>query len=44
MGIIVCQSCNETIEHFEGRKVTTLYAKCDGECKNCVEKKADQAK
>ncbi len=26
MGIIVCQSCGKTIEHFEEEKVTTLYA------------------
>ncbi|WP_017727135.1 GapA-binding peptide SR1P [Halalkalibacterium ligniniphilum] len=35
MGIIVCQSCNQTIEHFEEEKVTTLYAKCP----SCSEKK-----
>jgi hypothetical protein len=29
MGIIVCQSCEKTIEHFEEEKVTTLYAKCN---------------
>jgi phosphoribosylformylglycinamidine (FGAM) synthase-like enzyme len=29
MGIIVCQSCERTIEHFEEEKVTTLYAKCN---------------
>ncbi|MBU8906743.1 GapA-binding peptide SR1P [Desertibacillus haloalkaliphilus] len=34
MGIIVCQSCEKTIEHFEGEKVSTLYAKST-ECENC---------
>jgi hypothetical protein len=29
MGIIVCQTCERTIEHFEEEKVTTLYAKCN---------------
>ncbi|WP_252315707.1 GapA-binding peptide SR1P [Sinobaca sp. H24] len=28
MGTIVCQVCNETIEHFEGEKVATLYSSC----------------
>lgn len=37
VGIIVCQTCNTTIEHFEGEKVTTLYAKCSG-CEKCKEK------
>ncbi|WP_083249038.1 GapA-binding peptide SR1P [Bacillus solimangrovi] len=32
MGIIVCQSCNSTIDHYEDEKVTTLYSKCDGCC------------
>nr|WP_096199192.1 GapA-binding peptide SR1P [Bacillus sp. FJAT-45350] len=35
MGIIVCQTCNETIEHFDGEKVTTLYAKCAADCPKC---------
>lgn len=35
MGTIVCQSCNETIEHFEDVKVRTLYAKSG--CKKCEE-------
>lgn len=30
MGIIVCQQCDCTIDHFEDEKVSTLYAKCDG--------------
>ncbi|WP_247747305.1 GapA-binding peptide SR1P [Alkalihalobacillus sp. BA299] len=37
VGIIVCQTCNTTIEHFEGEKVTTLYAKCSG-CEKCKDK------
>ncbi|WP_050184023.1 GapA-binding peptide SR1P [Domibacillus robiginosus] len=28
MGTIVCQTCLETIEHFEEEKVTLLYADC----------------
>ncbi|WP_246944099.1 GapA-binding peptide SR1P [Bacillus pinisoli] len=28
MGVIICQTCEKTIEHFEEEKVTTLYAKC----------------
>ncbi|MDY7223176.1 GapA-binding peptide SR1P [Halalkalibacterium halodurans] len=35
MGTIVCQTCNQTIEHFEVEKVTTLYAKCP----SCNDKK-----
>ncbi|MDF0725345.1 GapA-binding peptide SR1P [Cytobacillus sp. S13-E01] len=31
MGTIICQICNNTIDHFEDEKVTTLYAKCE-EC------------
>ncbi|PLT28041.1 GapA-binding peptide SR1P [Peribacillus deserti] len=30
MGIIVCQTCNTTIDHYEDEKVNVLYsAKCD---------------
>ncbi|MCH1623940.1 GapA-binding peptide SR1P [Ferdinandcohnia quinoae] len=29
MGIIICQSCNSTIEVFENEKVSTLYSKCE---------------
>ncbi|MFD1735653.1 GapA-binding peptide SR1P [Bacillus salitolerans] len=29
MGIIICQSCDKTIAHYEEEKVTTLYAKCN---------------
>jgi hypothetical protein len=29
MGVIICQSCEKTIEHFEEEKVTTLYATCN---------------
>ncbi|TLS37690.1 GapA-binding peptide SR1P [Pseudalkalibacillus caeni] len=28
MGIIICQSCDNTISHVEHEKVTTLYGKC----------------
>lgn len=34
MGIIVCQECNNTIEHIEEEKVTTLYSKCDDCCEH----------
>jgi hypothetical protein len=33
MGIIICQSCECTIDHFEDIKVTVLYGKCS-ECKD----------
>ncbi|AST97369.1 GapA-binding peptide SR1P [Shouchella clausii] len=26
VGTIVCQHCNEAVEHFEGEKVSRLYA------------------
>ncbi len=29
LGIIVCQKCERTIDHFEEEKVTTLYANCN---------------
>ncbi|MBE6183653.1 GapA-binding peptide SR1P [Heyndrickxia ginsengihumi] len=29
MGIIVCQSCEATIEHVEDEKVTVLYSTCE---------------
>ncbi|WP_082676575.1 GapA-binding peptide SR1P [Shouchella shacheensis] len=33
MGTLVCQNCNEAIEHFEGEKVTRLYAtSCCNKC------------
>ncbi|KAB7707918.1 GapA-binding peptide SR1P [Bacillus aerolatus] len=28
MGTIVCQSCMNTIEHFEDEKVSVLYSHC----------------
>lgn len=28
MGIIICQTCNSTIDHFEDEKVTKLYSSC----------------
>ncbi|MCM3713045.1 GapA-binding peptide SR1P [Alkalihalobacillus oceani] len=34
MGTIICQSCNKTIDVFEGEKVMTLYAKGNG-CVHC---------
>lgn len=42
MGTIVCQICNETIEHFEDVKVRTLYANCG--CKNCQKKQKNNRK
>ncbi|MBU8788225.1 MULTISPECIES: GapA-binding peptide SR1P [Bacillus] len=36
MGTIVCQECNETIQHFEDEKVTVLYGTC-GHCNCCHE-------
>ncbi|WP_100399501.1 GapA-binding peptide SR1P [Bacillus sp. FJAT-44742] len=39
MGIIVCQTCNRTIEHFDGEKVATLYA-VSSDCEKCETKKA----
>ncbi|KGX88781.1 GapA-binding peptide SR1P [Pontibacillus litoralis] len=35
MGTIVCQDCQEVIEHFEDEKVSTLY----GSCPECNDKK-----
>ncbi|MBT2216180.1 GapA-binding peptide SR1P [Virgibacillus dakarensis] len=34
MGTIICQDCQQVIEHFDDEKVTTLY----GTCPNCNEK------
>lgn len=28
MGQIVCQTCGNTVDHFEDDKVTVLYGKC----------------
>lgn len=28
MGTIVCQDCQQVIEHFDNEKVTTLYGTC----------------
>jgi hypothetical protein len=41
MGIIVCQTCDSTIDYFEDEKVTVLYAKCNccSHGKSCKEKK-----
>lgn len=36
MGILVCQTCETTIEHFENDKVVVLYCKCT-ECDDCEE-------
>ncbi|UOE92994.1 MULTISPECIES: GapA-binding peptide SR1P [Bacillaceae] len=38
MGIIVCQTCNKTIEHIPSEKVMTLYAK-GNDCQKCKNKK-----
>ncbi|HLR80342.1 MAG TPA: GapA-binding peptide SR1P [Bacillota bacterium] len=34
MGTIICQDCQQIIEHFEIEKVTILY----GVCPNCNQK------
>ncbi|MGA4720412.1 MULTISPECIES: GapA-binding peptide SR1P [Fictibacillus] len=34
MGVIICQTCETTIEHFEEEKVTTLYSNT---CPHCHE-------
>jgi hypothetical protein len=31
MGTIICQDCNNTIDHYEDEKVSVLYSKC-GRC------------
>lgn len=36
MGIIVCQTCNSTIDHFDDDKVSTLYS-CCCDCEEEVE-------
>ncbi|MEN2468151.1 GapA-binding peptide SR1P [Ornithinibacillus sp. FSL M8-0202] len=33
MGTIVCQQCQETIEHYENEKVAILYGTCP-KCKS----------
>ncbi len=40
MGTIVCQVCNNTIDHFENEKVSTLY----GHCTCCNEKQKKTSK
>ncbi len=42
MGIIVCQACNSTIDHFEDEKVTVLYAK--SHCKDCCHTQGEEEK
>ncbi|ASK63629.1 GapA-binding peptide SR1P [Virgibacillus phasianinus] len=32
MGTIICQDCQQVIEHFDDEKVTTLYGACP-DCK-----------
>lgn len=36
MGIIVCQTCEKTIDHFDDEKVSTLYGVCP-HCHDCKE-------
>ncbi|MFB5660736.1 GapA-binding peptide SR1P [Alteribacillus sp. HJP-4] len=36
METIVCQTCDQIIEHIEGEKVATLYS---SSCKKCDEKR-----
>ncbi|HAM82108.1 GapA-binding peptide SR1P [Ornithinibacillus bavariensis] len=35
MGTIICQTCQQTIEHYENEKVVVLY----GTCPDCETKK-----
>ncbi|MFC3885821.1 GapA-binding peptide SR1P [Bacillus songklensis] len=37
MGTIICQICNNTIDHFENEKVATLYGQC-----NCCDEKQEE--
>ena len=37
LGTIVCQVCDNTIEHFDNEKVTTLYSTCDDCCEDCCD-------
>ncbi|MDG5789477.1 GapA-binding peptide SR1P [Evansella sp. AB-P1] len=32
MESIVCQSCEQVIDYYEGEKVSVLYGKCCSEC------------
>ncbi|WP_096435590.1 GapA-binding peptide SR1P [Alteribacter populi] len=34
MGVIVCQSCEKVIEHYDSEKVSTLYGNC---CEHCTD-------
>jgi hypothetical protein len=38
MGTIVCQHCEEIIEHYDHEKVEVLYASCS-DCPTCKESK-----
>ncbi|WP_081831626.1 MULTISPECIES: GapA-binding peptide SR1P [Geomicrobium] len=38
MSIIICGTCNCTIEHYQGEKISTLYSSCN-ECKSKKKKK-----
>ncbi len=39
MGVIICQTCGNVIEHFDAEKVSTLYGTCCEDCKNKQSKK-----
>ncbi|WP_090775934.1 GapA-binding peptide SR1P [Shouchella lonarensis] len=40
MGTIVCQHCDQLMDHFEGEKVSRLYA--TGVCATCQVKEEEQ--
>ncbi|MFD0049154.1 GapA-binding peptide SR1P [Actinomycetes bacterium NPDC127524] len=40
MGTIICQTCNNTIEHYEDEKVSVLYSHC-GTCQYDIEKEME---
>jgi hypothetical protein len=41
MGIIVCQTCEKTIDHFDDEKVSTLYGVCS-RCHDCHHEDAEK--
>jgi hypothetical protein len=41
VGIIVCQTCEKTIEHFDDEKVSTLYGVCP-HCHDCHQENLEE--